>query len=208
LDTWNARVQVFNAKGKHKKTFTSEDGFFGPRGIVVDPNGFTYVADTGKHRIVKFDPEGKKVRSWGAKGEKEGQFNEPIGLGLDQSGNLYVADRLNYRVQVFNADGQFLRDWEVDGWSKEQIDMEPHLAVDQGRGLLYTTDGRGKKVLCYDLKGKLKATLTKDAAGVPFGVPIGVTVDKEGDLFVVDAGAARIIKLKGAQVSDQDKREE
>jgi tripartite motif-containing protein 71 len=199
IDTWNSRIQVFSPKGKHKRTFTTEDGFFGPREIVVDAQGAAYVADTGKHRIVKFDAEGKKVRAWGTKGDEEGQFNEPIGLGLDGNGNLYVADRLNFRVQVFDRDGKFLREWEVDGWSKEQIDMEPHLAVDTARGLVYVTDGRAKKVLCYDLKGKKKATIEKDAAGVPFGVPIGVAVDKDGGLYVVDAAQARVVKLQGVQ---------
>ncbi|HEY5039980.1 MAG TPA: NHL repeat-containing protein, partial [bacterium] len=115
IDTWNSRVQVFSPKGKNKRTFTTDDGFFGPREVVSDANGFVYVADTGKHRIVKFDPKGKKVRAWGIKGDKKGEFNEPIGLALDQSGNLYVADRLNFRIQVFNSDGQFLKEWPVDG---------------------------------------------------------------------------------------------
>lgn len=199
IDTWNARVQIFGSNGKQKKTFTADDGFFGPREIAVDPNGISYVADTGKHRIVKFDAEGKKLKSWGSKGDDEGQFNEPIGLALDNSGRLYVADRLNFRIQVFDTEGQFVKEWDVKGWSKEQIDMEPHLAMDKSRGLLYVTDGRGKKVYCYTLNGKLTATLESDAAGMPFGVPIGVAVDKDSNLYVVDAGTARVIKMKGVQ---------
>jgi sugar lactone lactonase YvrE len=198
MDTWNNRVQVFNLKGKNKKVFTTDDGFFAPRGITVDPSGFTYVADTGKHRIVKFDPKGNKVRAFGSKGDKEGQFNEPIGLALDQAGNLYVADRLNFRIQVFNPDGQYIKEWPVKGWSKEQIDMEPHLAMDKVHSLLYASDGRGKKVDVFHLDGTLATSIENDAQGHPlFSVPIGVAVDKDGNLYVVDAGAAKILKLKG-----------
>lgn len=207
IDTWNARVQVFSSNCKNKRVFTAPDGFFGPRELVVDPNGFVYVADTGKHRIVKFDPKGQKIRSWGAvdsktgapvKGSKNGEFNEPIGLALDQAGNLYIADRLNFRIQVLSSEGQFIRSWPVKEWSADQIDMEPHLALDQAHGLIYATDGRGKKVYCFKLDGTLVSTIEKDSRDTPlFSVPIGVAVDKSGNLYVMDAGAAKILKIKG-----------
>ncbi|HUO57410.1 MAG TPA: NHL repeat-containing protein [bacterium] len=198
MDTWNGRVQIFTPKGKAKRAIASDDGVFAPRGIVVDPNGFIYIADTGKHRIVKFDPKGQKIKSWGMKGDKNGEFNEPIGVALDQAGNLYVADRLNFRIQVFSGDGQYIREWPVKGWSKEQIDMEPHLAIDQAHSLLYASDGRGHKVYCFKLDGSLVSTIENDAQGRPlFSVPIGVAVDKQGALYVVDAGAGKIFKIRG-----------
>jgi sugar lactone lactonase YvrE len=215
IDTWNSRIQVFDSNGKPEKIFkvdgvstsmtTSDDGFWGPREIVVnngegsaDNAGIFYVADTGKHRIVEFDKTGKKIYAWGTKGDKEGQFDEPIGLALDQAGNLYVADRLNFRIQVFTSKGQFIRQWPVKGWSKEQIDMEPHLAMDQVHRLLYATDGRGKKVYCYKLDGTPVSTLQDNTNGAPlFSVPIGAAVDRDGNLYVVDAGAGKILKIKG-----------
>jgi DNA-binding beta-propeller fold protein YncE len=197
-DTWNYRVQVFNAKGKPKFAFASDDGFFAPREVVVDPAGNCYVADTGKHRIVKFDKTGKKLTAWGAKGDKEGMFNEPIGLALDQAGNLYVADRLNFRIQVFGPTGQFIRQWKVKGWSSDQIDMEPHMAIDPVHGILYASDGRGKKVLAYKLDGTSAGTIDNNTNGAPlFAVPIGLAVDKDGNVLVVDAGAGRLVKVKG-----------
>src|SRR5665213_2843353 len=211
VDTWNNRVQEFTTSGKSKKIFTSDDGFFAPRELAVDPTGDVYVADTGHHRIVKFDPSGKQIRSWGAikvdpkthsssyvAGTKLGEFNEPIGLALDKDGNLYVADRLNFRIQVLSSDGKTLSSWPVNGWSKEQVDMEPHLALDQPNGLIYATDGRGKKVYCYHLDGTLVSTIENDSTGNPlFSVPLGVSVDGSGNVYVIDAGTGKILKIKG-----------
>jgi DNA-binding beta-propeller fold protein YncE len=206
-DTWNERIQVFNKNGTQKMAFAADDGFWGPREVGVDANGFIYVADTGKHRVIKFDPKGQKIRTWcgvdpktGAPvpGSKPGEFNEPIGLAVDASGNLYVADRLNFRIQVFGPEGQALRQWPVKGWAKEQVDMEPHLALDKAKQILYVTDGKGTQVLCYHLDGTPISTIAKDSAGNDlFRVPLGVAVNVDGNLLVVDAGAGMIFKIKG-----------
>ncbi|HET9869084.1 MAG TPA: NHL repeat-containing protein, partial [bacterium] len=157
-----------------------------------------YVADTGKHRIVKFDPKGNQVAVWGQKGDKVGEFNEPIGLAEDSTGDIYVADRLNFRIQVFDPNGIPVRHWKVDGWSKDQVNMEPHLAIDKGRGLLYATDGRASRILCYKLDGTELPAIAKDPAGNPLvQVPIGVAVGATGDLYVTDAQAGRVLKLAG-----------
>jgi hypothetical protein len=42
------------------------------------------------------------------------------------------------------------------------------------------------------------STLENDSQNRPlFAVPIGVAVDKEGNLYVVDASMAKILKIKG-----------
>jgi DNA-binding beta-propeller fold protein YncE len=196
-DTWNHRIQVFNTRGRFKRVVVSEDGFFAPRGVAMDADGNIFVADTGRHRVFKFDNKGKKVRMWGVKGAKTGEFNEPIGLALDQAGNLYVADRLNFRIQVFSNAGDYLRTFPVQGWSPEQIDMEPHMAIDKRRGVLFVTDGRGKKLMRYKLEGESLGPLEKDATGVPlFAVPLGVAVGPDGGVLVSDAGSGRLLKLR------------
>jgi len=197
-DTWNHRIQIFTDKGRFKTVMVAEDGFFAPRGVAMDGDGNVFVADTGRHRIVKFDPKGKKSRAWGVRGTKKGEFNEPIGLAVDQAGNVYVADRLNFRIQVFSNNGDSLRAFPVQGWTPEQVDMEPHMALDKKKGILYVTDGRGKKVMRYKLNGDPMGDIEKDSGGTPlFNVPLGVAVDPKGDVLVSDAAAAKLLKLRG-----------
>ena len=57
--------------------------------------------------MAKFDKDGKFVKSWGSRGDAQGQFNTVHGIAVDAQGNVYVADSGNKRIQVFDRDGNF-----------------------------------------------------------------------------------------------------
>ncbi len=50
-----------------------------PCRIVVCDNGDIVVAETSAHCVTIFNKKGQKMRSFGTKGEKEGQFTRPYG---------------------------------------------------------------------------------------------------------------------------------
>ncbi len=115
-DTWNHRVQHFNADGAYLNGWGTEgntDGqatgnpgvFFGPRGIAVDKDGRVLVSDTGNKRVQIFDGTGAFVSQFGGSGLQPGQLDEPVGIDTDAQGNIAVADTWNGRVQTFNAQG-------------------------------------------------------------------------------------------------------
>jgi len=67
----------------------------------VDSSGNVYVADTGNHRIQKFNASGEFLAKWGSEGTGDGQFDCPYGVAVDSNGNVYVADMGNDRIQKF-----------------------------------------------------------------------------------------------------------
>ena len=71
-------------------------------GMVVDENtGSLYVADSGNHRIQKFQlnsSHGTTVAGGNDPGANLSQLNSPSNVALDSSGNLYIADRQNHRI--------------------------------------------------------------------------------------------------------------
>ena len=54
--------------------------------------------------MVKYDPNGRFLKSAGTHGSEPGQLNLPHTIAADAKGNIYVGDRSNARIQVFDDD--------------------------------------------------------------------------------------------------------
>ncbi len=76
-----------------------------PTDVTWDPAGNIYVSDGyGNARVVKYDKNGRFIKSVGTLGTQPYQFNTPHSIAADAKGNVYVADRGNRRIQVFDSD--------------------------------------------------------------------------------------------------------
>ena len=81
--------------------------FIGPWGVVLlDKKEQLIVAEYGSHCIIVYDKEGKKVRSFGSKGTKEGQFIYPCGVANSNinDGHKLVTDE--HRLQKLTPEGR------------------------------------------------------------------------------------------------------
>ena len=92
----------FGGSGTGNGQFTS----FG--GQATDAAGYTYVADSGGHRVQKFDPNGAYVSQFGSLGTGNGQFGTISGVAVGPDGSVYVADTSSKRIEKFNAAGEYL----------------------------------------------------------------------------------------------------
>jgi hypothetical protein len=76
--------------------------------VAWDPQGNIFVSDGyGDARVVKFDKNGRFVKSAGTRGNGPLQFNLPHTIAADLQGNVYVGDRGNARVQVLDNNLNF-----------------------------------------------------------------------------------------------------
>lgn len=201
-DTWNHRVQVFDAGGTfltkwgfYGQTATDARYFYGPRDVAVDAQGRVFVTDTGNKRVVVFDADGNMLDQWGEEGPVPGAFAEPVGLDVDDEGNIYVADTWNQRVQVFDANLDFLREWPVDAWYGQSVVNKPFLAVD-GQQRVYITDPEGYRVAVFGPEGEVVATFgLYGFDNLSFSLPSGIDVDDEGNVYVADTDGHRVMRF-------------
>jgi uncharacterized protein (TIGR03663 family) len=203
-DTWNHRIQKFDAQGNFVTMwgrFESTGGelgtpgvFYGPRSLAIGQDGNLYVMDTGNKRIQVFTPDGKFVAQYGGGGLLEGRFDEPVGLGQDAAGNWYVADTWNRRVQKFDSHFVYLAQWPIDGWPSQSVVNKPGLAVDPARQIVYVVDPENYRVLAFNTEGNFLATFGlygNDAQS--FTLPTGIAVGPDGRVYVADGDAHRIM---------------
>ena len=114
------QVYKFSPDGKLLMTLGKAGGgkepdfFFQPNDVVVGADGSIYVAEghgAENNSILKFDRNGKLIKTWGRKGSGPGEFDQPHALAFDSRGRLFVGDRSNNRIQIFDQDGKLLDTW-------------------------------------------------------------------------------------------------
>jgi hypothetical protein len=174
------------------------DIFQRPTDVAWDAAGNIFVADGfGNARVAKFDADGKFVKSWGSRGDAQGQFNTVHGIAVDAQGNVYVADAGNKRVQVFDGGGNFKTNILNVG-SPSAICITPG-----GHQYLYSSNSNPPDDI--DANGEIyKLELTGQIVGkfgragkVPkeFGTVNAIDCRNENQLYVGEIGNWRVQKI-------------
>ena len=164
-----------------------------------------YVADFGGHRVQKFKANGDFVAVYGTSSASsdDGDFNQPYGIAASSDGSFYVADRGNNRIQKFNSNFEYVSKWgEFDSEQAGQGKFSDlyGIAVDSS-GYVYVIDN--PLIQKFDSSGTFitQWALQDGTNGSPQAY--GITVNPDGNIFVVDSVNAKIFKFtaSGSEVS-------
>jgi sugar lactone lactonase YvrE len=129
--------------------------------------------------VLKFDKNGKFMKSWGGKGTGPGQFDVAHGMAIDAKGLLWVTDRENQRIEIFDQDGKYVKEVKFAGVP---------CALDIGKQNIYMVNGFAGQLLRLDLDGKVLAALGKPGNGPgEFGEAHFLAVSPKGEIFVADS---------------------
>ena len=179
----NKNVAELGANKGHLN-FPQQPG--GPRGIVVAPNGHTFIADRAIHQIHVFDEQRKHIRSFGQQGNGIGQLNNPIGITVDADGLVYISNYNNHCIEMFKEDGTFVKQFGVG-----------HLSYPYGVTVnnkqVYVADGGNHRISIFTQKGQLIRTIGTLGSGPgQFNCPIAVAISPDGDMYVSDDDNHRV----------------
>ena len=171
------------------------------RGIAVSPvNGNIFVSDCGNSQIHVFDVEKRHVRTFGQRGEGEGQLSKQQGIAISANGQVYVANQNNSCVSVFSEDGTFLR---TIGQGKL---LYPWDVFVHSSGLVCVADSNNHRIAVFSQEGKLVRTIGSQGKGKgQFKHPSGVAESPDDQhLYAIDRDNHRIqvVSLGGQYVRE------
>ncbi|RLI51457.1 MAG: hypothetical protein DRP09_19280, partial [Candidatus Thorarchaeota archaeon] len=166
-----------------------------------------YVADSGNHRIQKFDPQGVYVSEFDGSGSAEENLDTPVGLAIQTSGAstyIYVTDWGKNRIQKFTSDGQSQAAWGSEGNGNVQFKYPTGVAIDSS-GNIYVSDTGdihnpdntdNNRIQKLDSAGGyLTEWGGKGEDDGQFDSPAGIWIDNNGYVYVADGGNNRIQKF-------------
>jgi len=127
----------------------------------------------------------------GSRGTAPGEFIKPRSLAVDAQDNLYVAD-MTGRVQKFSPTGAYLTAWQMP---QTDVGKPKGMGLD-GAGRILVVEPHYSRVNHYSSEGKL--LLQWGTHGTNLGqlaFPRAVAVNRRGEIFVSEYGAAERIQL-------------
>jgi sugar lactone lactonase YvrE len=190
--------------------------FTRPMGVVVDSSGNLFVADMGNHAIRKVTPSGDVTTFAGAAEQsanidgvgKDARFGGPTGIAIDAADNLYVTDAVFGNVRKITPTGAVttLADTATVIGSQSPA-AAFHVLTGIARdaaGNLYIADSGNQVIRKRAPNGSVTTFAGKEgvcshvdgAAGQgTLCTPTGITLDANGNLFVVDASTQVVRKI-------------
>ena len=125
-----------------------------PWGVAVNERNEIAVTDNGNNRVQLFSSDGTYLRSFGTKGDKQGEFNFPCGIAFDiKNENIFVTDTGNHRVQLFGKQGEYLKQFGEQANLDHQLQYPYGLSVDSD-GNVIVTDLGNKVIKIFSLSGQ------------------------------------------------------
>lgn len=155
--------------------------------------GRIFLSDSAEGVIRVFDVPNSRHFKIGV--DDPGKLSKPLGIDVDRNGNLYVADTTAKAIMIYDRDGKFVRKVGNAKW----FDRLANVTVDPKGDRIYLVDvggvssqqhrvrvvdaASGEHLFDFGKRGK-------DAG--EFNFPRDLAVNKDGLLYIVDAGNFRV----------------
>ena len=193
LDSAPGSLKKFTADGVLLSKWEGDQlSLYHPRGLAIDDEDNLYIADTGGSRVLKLSPSGEKLAELGRKGSVEPYLRQPTGVGIAANGDVYAVDSETAMLQVYDSSGLPLARWSVP--SSGSVHGQ-HLAV-AADGSVYVTAPEDGLLLRFSPTGELIEQVGgRGSEAGQFQLPVGISLDNQGYVYVADSANNRIQKL-------------
>ena len=184
-------VRMLDMMAGHNNAATRADVLQSPIAVTTDSHHRLFVSDAGAGVVHIFD----FVHSTYSVLERgRDRFGNPSSLAVDNHDNVYVIDMSAKNVVIYDSTGRFQSHFWKLREGEASLEDPTAIAIDRDTGLVYVCDRQRHLVMVMDDRGRLISNIGKIGGGSEpgeFRLPTLVVVE-HGELFVLDAGNARI----------------
>ncbi len=163
------RITSLEEIGKIENGFSSDDDnyFENITSVCLDANNNLYVADSGVHKIFKFNDRGKFLFSFGKLGQDKAEFLGTMRISIGNDGKLNITDDGNWRLSIYDLEGHFIQQFPIDKYIYD-------IALTKSNGDIYLISPSGISLIdYYDKEMHLKGSLVEYSSHLdfPYEVP-------------------------------------
>jgi len=128
---------------------------------------------------------------FGLQGFQNGELSTSITLAVDDEDNIYVADRYNHNIQKFNSRGNLLLTFSRERNKRDNF-FRP-IDICYQNNTIFVIDSFYHEIRQFSLDGILLKVI--DIKYIE--KPIGITVDKELNIFLLDSTKVQKLNING-----------
>jgi sugar lactone lactonase YvrE len=159
----------------------------------------TFVLDTGNNRIFRLARDGATLATFGTQLDSANTLQLPMAIATDGK-RLFVANSMGAEVLVLDLSGKVTKTIALPAGVSGKVARPIGIATTADGGLV-VADANNDQVLRLDAHWNIvwtAGTGTRAGGSEGFNVPGAVTVDDNGNVYVVDTLGARVVELSPA----------
>jgi DNA-binding beta-propeller fold protein YncE len=158
--------------------------------VRIDKEDNIWAVDKGSDMVVRFNPAGRVVMTFGRRKESadhetepwenvdpplppvDGLFRQPTDVAWDSDGNTYISDGyVNSRVAKYDRNGDWVKSWGEKGTGPGQFRLPHAIAVDRNNHV-YVGDRSNRRIQVFDADGKFLRMFSIDVPPAPGTRPV------------------------------------
>ena len=160
-----------------------------PYGIIVNSRSEMVITECGGHRVSVFDVRGRKVQTFGSRGDRPEQMMSPAGIAVDDVDNIYVSSE--HKLQKFTSSGELIK---CVGWrGRKEGEFYYPRGVTILSNQVYVCDCDNHRIQVFDLDlNFIQSIGSHGKERGEFHRPNDVAFDTAGNMHVAEYGNKRV----------------
>ena len=160
-----------------------------PYGIAFNSRGEMIVSERGGHQVSVFDVGGRKIRTFGSRGDRPEQMILPAGVAVDDMDNIYVSSQ--HKLQKFTSSGELIKCIGRRGSKEAEFDDPRGVTIHSNQ--VYVCDGDSHRIQVFDLDLNYIGSIGSRGRGRgELDRPYDIAFDTAGNMYVVEWGNDRV----------------